>query len=64
MTVKGHVYSVEWKKLIMDTTGKRWMEPSERLPPGNNLDWPVWKTLNKLRVGVGRTKENMRKWGY
>jgi len=31
---------------------------------GNNLDWLVWKTLNRLRVGVGRTKENMRKWGY
>lgn len=54
----------EWKKLITDTTGKRWMEPSERLPPGNNLDWSVWKTLNRLRVGVGRTKENMRKWGH
>ena len=40
------------------------MEPSERLSPGNNLDWPVWNTLNRLRVGVGRTKENMRKWGY
>jgi hypothetical protein len=51
----------EWKKLIMDTNGKRWMEQSKRLPPGNNLEWPVWKTLNRLRVGVGRTKENMRK---
>jgi len=54
----------EWKKLITDTNGKRWLEPAERLPHGNNLDWPVWKTLNRLRVGVGRTKENMRKWGY
>jgi hypothetical protein len=40
------------------------MEPSERLPPGNNLKWPVWKTPNRLCVGVGQTKENMRKWGY
>jgi len=28
----------EWKKLTTNTNGKRWMEPSERLPPGNNLD--------------------------
>jgi len=54
----------EWKKLITDTNGKRWLKPEERLPSGNNLDWPVWKTLNRLRVGVGQTKENMRKWGY
>ncbi|KAE9524319.1 hypothetical protein AGLY_015358 [Aphis glycines] len=54
----------EWKKLITDTNSKRWLEPAERLPHGNNLDWPVWKTLDRLRVGVGRTKENMRKWGY
>jgi hypothetical protein len=54
----------EWKKLITDINSKRWMEPSERLPPSNNLEWLVWKTLNRLHVGVGRTKENMRKWGY
>jgi len=23
-----------------------------------------WRTLNRLRVAVGRSKENMRKWGY
>jgi len=42
----------------MDTTSKRWMEPSERLPLGNNLDCSVWKTLNRLRAGVRRSKEN------
>lgn len=41
---------------MMDTIGKRWIELSERLPSDNKLDWPLWKTLNRLRVGVGWTK--------
>ncbi|VVC34155.1 Hypothetical protein CINCED_3A005589, partial [Cinara cedri] len=32
----------EWKKLLTDTIGKRWTEPSEKLIPGYNLDRPVW----------------------
>jgi len=26
--------------------------------------WIIWKTLNKLRIGVAKTKANMMKWGY
>lgn len=38
--------------------------PGEELPPGKNLTWPIWKTLNRLRTGVGRTRANMNMWGY
>ena len=40
------------------------IQPSESLPPGSNAPWPTWKTLNRLRSGVGRTRENLIKWGY
>jgi hypothetical protein len=52
-----------WKHSL-DKEAKNWMEPAEHLPAGNNLEWPVWRTLNRLRVGVGRCKENQAKWGF
>jgi len=38
--------------------------PDERLPPGENLQWPIWKTINRLKAGVAKTRVNMVKWGY
>jgi len=36
----------------------------DRIPPqGYNLIWCIWKTDNSIRSEIGRTKENMRKWG-
>ena len=40
------------------------IQPSESLPPGSDASWPTWKTLNRLRSGVGRTKANLIKWRY
>lgn len=37
---------------------------SESLPPGHKLPWPVWKSLNRLRTRVGRSKDNMIRWGF
>ena len=36
----------------------------ERLPPSHELQWKEWQCLNRLRSGVGKTKELMLKWGY
>ena len=36
----------------------------EQLPPGHKQDRLTWKSLNRLRTGMGRCKVNMRKWGY
>ena len=36
----------------------------EQLPLGYNQDWRTWKSLNRLRTGMGRSKVNMQKWGY
>jgi len=38
--------------------------PDERLPPGGNKPWPIWKTKNRLRAGVAKTRVNIVKWGY
>ena len=39
-----------------------WFQPSETFPPGAELQYPTWKALNRLRTGVGRTKDNLVKW--
>lgn len=39
-----------------------WTRATENLPPGRNLKYGLWKTLNRLRVEVGRTKKNLVRW--
>lgn len=36
----------------------------EEMTKGKHLPFDVWKTLNRLRVGVSRCKSNQMKWGY
>ena len=40
------------------------INPSESLPAGSKLPWITWRSLNRLRSGMGRSKANMLKWGY
>jgi retron-type reverse transcriptase len=40
-----------------------YVRPAEKLPAGHNQPWPIWKSLNRLRSQVGRSKENLLKWG-
>ena len=37
---------------------------SEQLAPGHESEWKLWKCLNRLRTGMGRSKTNLSKWGY
>jgi hypothetical protein len=36
------------------------ISPVEHLPAGHTLDWPAWRTLNRLRTRVGRSKDNLK----
>ena len=36
---------------------------AETLPPAGN-NWAKWKCLNRLRSGVGRSREALSRWGY
>ena len=38
--------------------------PSEDLGLGFEAPWLHWICLNRLRIGMGRCKLNMRKWKY
>ncbi|KAK3885136.1 hypothetical protein Pcinc_010618 [Petrolisthes cinctipes] len=38
-------------------------DPEEKLPPGSNLKRKEWATLNRARAKVGKTKDNLHKWG-
>ena len=40
------------------------LKPAENLAPGNELKSPIWRVLNRLRTGVGRSKSNLLKWRY
>ena len=31
---------------------------------GSDQPWLCWRSLNRLRTGIGRAKTTMRKWGY
>ncbi|VVC43071.1 Hypothetical protein CINCED_3A006568 [Cinara cedri] len=39
-------------------------QATQQLPMGGHLPWPLWKTLNRLKAGVARTKANMVKWKF
>ena len=39
-------------------------EPSESLPSGSDLPRGEWVTLNRARAKVGKTGDNMLKWGF
>ncbi|KAI5747246.1 hypothetical protein M8J77_012679 [Diaphorina citri] len=40
------------------------LELKEELSPGAELPYTIWKSLNRLRVGVSRCKQNLARWGY
>ena len=39
-------------------------EVAKSLPAGSGEDWLCWRSLNRLRTGVGRAKTVIRRWGY
>lgn len=55
-----------WKKRLKDSQPCSTMgiAPAEELPPGADDTWQRWKCLNRLRTGVGRSRDAMQKWGF
>ena len=45
-------------------TIKLGLEAAEALPAGSDQPWLWWRSLNRLRTGIGRAKTTMRRWGY
>ncbi|VVC28130.1 Hypothetical protein CINCED_3A003757 [Cinara cedri] len=52
------------KWIASNQTNNFKIKPVEKLPPRYRCEWNTWKALNRLRVGVARTKKNLCKWGY
>ncbi|XP_061721084.1 uncharacterized protein LOC133527905 [Cydia pomonella] len=50
-----------WNSQLNDTSLR--IPAAELLPPGGKENWAVWKALNRLRTGVGRSKDNLLRWG-
>ena len=55
-----------WKDSLTDVPASvnMGLEVAESLPAGSGEDWLCWRALNRLRIGVGRAKTVMRRWGY
>ena len=55
-----------WKDSLTDVPAsvKMGLEVAWSLPAGSGEDWLCWRSLNRLRTGVGRAKTVMRRWGY
>ena len=58
-----------WKDSLTDMPasvkmGLEVAEWPESLPAGSGEDWLCWRSLNRLRTGVGCAKTVMRRWGY
>ena len=55
-----------WNTKLTDvpTSTKMGLEAAETLPAGSDQEWLCWRSLNRLRTGVGRAKTTMRRWGY
>ena len=55
-----------WKDSLTDvpTSVNMGLEVAESLPAGSGEDWLCWRSLNRLRTGMGRAKTVMSRWGY
>ena len=55
-----------WKDSLTDVPAsvKMGLEVAESLPAGSGEDCLYWRAINRLRIGVGRAKTMMRRWGY
>ncbi|KAJ8738074.1 hypothetical protein PYW08_000669 [Mythimna loreyi] len=51
-----------WKERYL--APPNFISPADHLPPGHELQWPIWKSLNRLRVQVGRCRDNLARWGF
>jgi len=49
----------KWRREITD----QGIVPEENMAEGFDLPYVIWRTLNRLRVGVSKCKTNMLKWG-
>lgn len=68
-----HSYFAIWESSPEQQRILKWREELQREKPvpfakhlscGGNQPWTIWKTLNRLRTGVAKTKASMVKWGY
>lgn len=53
-----------WDEILKPEDKAMGILPDEKLPPGNDQKWPIWKSLNRLRSQVGKCAVNMFNWGY
>lgn len=52
-----------WRQRLVENNISPW-NPTEHLPAGSQLDWKTWKNLNRIRCQMGRSGDNLLRWGY
>lgn len=53
----------QWREADRLLLNESLPEPSENLPPGSSFSRKDWIALNRARVRVGKTGDNLNKWG-
>jgi len=52
-----------WKFCLSKEINKLEIELTKSLPAGHKLNWLAWRSSNRLKVGLGRSKNNLKKCG-
>ena len=61
--IRKSTWQEEWKAEESNLTHYN-IIPAESLPPGSDLKWPQWRTLNRIRTGKAATPADKKMWGY
>ena len=63
-TQSANAHRIErWREWDQSTHNEALPDPNEELPRGTNLQRKDWVTLNRGRAKVGRTGDNLKRWG-
>ena len=55
-----------WERKLEELPSSNYLniKPDESLPPGSQLEWKMYRCLNRFRSGVTRTKTELKKLGF
>ena len=53
-----------WTRAVPDIFPPDLLPIKEELPPGADLNFHAFKSINRMRCMMGRSKANLCKWGY
>ena len=53
-----------WREMERENNKQSLPPPAEQIPAGSDLNRKLWVTLNRARAKVGKTADNLHRWGH